>query len=90
MAQTFNDVPLTTTWVDLCALNPALIDVPVRVQNKGPGLMLIYWDGASQPTDTNGGILSRFEPDYGTATHIWVRAITPDNGAGVSVSLRDD
>lgn len=88
MAQTFDDVTLTTTWADLCASNSSLISVPVEVQNKGPGLMLIYWGGASQPTGTNGRILARLEPDSGTANHIWVRAVTAENVAA-SVSIED-
>lgn len=74
MAQSYNDVAVTTSWVDLTVANPALANALVIVQNKQPGTFVnVFWGGVSAPVKLTEGVeLAYGDATDGTAAKIWV------------------
>ena len=81
MATSYNDVSVTSSWVNLVVANAALNNVPVLVQRKDMGGFPVYvfFGGASQPTSNTAGVaLINFgDAVDGTAAQIWVRSDGP-------------
>jgi hypothetical protein len=88
MATSYNDVAVTTSWVDLTVANAALASVPIVIQNKQPGTIVnVFFGGASAPAKDSEGVELRYgEFTDGTAAKVWVIADLP---SAVYTALKD-
>ena len=77
MAKSETDVWATNTdWLDLTVVYPETANVPVNIQCKGPGNLVVFFSPSStKPTDDSGWVRQPLDDATGTAAHIYVKAL---------------
>jgi hypothetical protein len=72
MATSFPTIRLTSDWLDITTVVPALSGTKVLMQNRSDKSIFIYF-GGSKPTPLDGVSIDAGNVAVGTANNIWVR-----------------
>lgn len=76
MAASNPDIQVSFAWQDLIATYAGLASASAYVQNKGALPALVYFSASgSAPADASGVLVKSGDTVFGTAAHIWVRAL---------------
>lgn len=89
MAECKTDLAITSTWHDAIADYADLGGEAAFVQNKSTKPIVVNFSASgSAPSDGSGLLLPSGEIAYGTADHIWIKALGGIT-ATVAVGLAD-
>lgn len=81
------DFAATGTWQDIVATIAAVANAAVIIQNKGNGVVQVFFSAAAAPSDDEQGIfLGPLDSVQGTAAKVYVRASGGGDAVGVMLT----